>query len=301
MQPKGVWHECLRSASYYAPRGRPRLAQLGGILGQRYLTPDDRLIGIIGDPGIGKSSVIRGMFPGLELTNDDSQINVRPVPIIQMYRDGAFRAYTYHIDVHFESAFVSMYEISEAVRAALKQEKRVVIEHFDLLYPVLGINAQCLVGIGDQIIVCRPNFFGPFPGDVREQIKGTAIYRKMAHSAEDITSFVLERELGYEHPQVHSDVPDGFVMELHQKWTNLDLERIEKKVREIIDADLPISYVDENHIRIGDTLYACTGPRIHVARSSEIKNFRLLKKLAYDEILGMYCLVGIVGDRNKTV
>jgi hypothetical protein len=297
MKPKGVWHECLRYASYYAPRGRPRLAELGSLIGQRYLTPGDQLIGIIGEPGIGKSSVIRGMFPGLELTNDDSQINVRPVPIIQMYREGNFRAFTFHIDAHFESAFVNMYEIAEAIRAALKQEKRIVVEHFDMLHPVLGINAQCLIGIGDEIIVSRPNFFGPFPEDIKKKLEGTAIYRKMAHSAEDITSMILEREFGFEHPQVHSDVADGFVIELSRKWEKLDVEALERRVKQVIDADVPISYANENHIKIDAALYPCAGPRIHVSRSAEIQNFRLLKKLVYDEINDLFCLVGIVGTR----
>ncbi len=75
---RSLWRECLSYAVYYAPRGRPRLLLLGEAIAQRYLEPTDHLIGVIGEPGTGKSSLIRGMFPGLELTNDDAGVNVRP-------------------------------------------------------------------------------------------------------------------------------------------------------------------------------------------------------------------------------
>ncbi|MEW6711373.1 MAG: hypothetical protein AB1403_16230, partial [Candidatus Riflebacteria bacterium] len=60
--------ETLIYSVYYAPRGRPRLYTLAGQLAGRYLTPDDLLIGIIGAEGSGKSTLIKGLFPGLELT-----------------------------------------------------------------------------------------------------------------------------------------------------------------------------------------------------------------------------------------
>ena len=77
---KNIWHECLRYAIYYAPRGRERLLMLGESIGQRYLASSDRLVGIIGESGVGKSSVIKGMFAGVELTNDDEGVNIRPSP-----------------------------------------------------------------------------------------------------------------------------------------------------------------------------------------------------------------------------
>ena len=70
---KSVMLEQLMYASYFAPRGRARMYILGQQISERYLSPLDRLIGVIGDSGAGKSSIIKGMFPGLELTNDDEQ------------------------------------------------------------------------------------------------------------------------------------------------------------------------------------------------------------------------------------
>ncbi len=55
---------------------------LGMQLAQLYLSPFDKLIGIIGKAGSGKSSLLRGMFPGLELTNDDDGVYIRPLPIL---------------------------------------------------------------------------------------------------------------------------------------------------------------------------------------------------------------------------
>ncbi len=300
MTRKAVWQECLHYASYYAPRGKPRLLLLGSIIGQRYLLPEDKLVGIIGEPGTGKSSIVRGMFPGLELTNDDERINVRPVPLLRHFGDGQFGAYTYHIDIQFERAFAQPFEIAEAVKAALKAGRRVVIEHFDAIHGVLGINAQCLLGIGEEILVARPSIFGPFPEDIKKRIAGTAIFRKMAHSAEDITSMIMERDFGYAHPDLHSDVPRGFVIEFDQKPERLDLEVLERKVKELIAASVAIQHLDENHIKIGSVVYPCTGPRIHVKDSAEIRDFRLDKAIQYDEINGVYCLVGRIGEPKES-
>ncbi|MHC5053415.1 MAG: alanine-tRNA synthetase second additional domain-containing protein [Planctomycetota bacterium] len=291
-----VWHECLRYAVYYAPRGRNRLLALGESIGQRYLAPGDRLVGIMGEAGTGKSSVISGMFPGLELTNDDEGVNVRPLPLIQMHRDGRFRAHTFHVDALFEMAFAQAYEIADAIRNALRHDRRVVVEHFDRIYPLLDMNAHLLVGIGEEIYVARPDLFGPFPADIVRAIEGTAVYRRMAHSAEDITSLVLEKELGHPTPQYHSDVPRGFVIEMKEKPEDLDLGDLEAKVARVIADDVAITHEDENHIRIGESIYPCTGPRIHVSRSSEIENFRLAKELSYDTITDSYCVVGFVGS-----
>ncbi len=291
-----VWRECLSYAVYYAPRGRSRLLMLGDAIAQRYLEPSDQLIGVIGEAGTGKSSVMRGMFPGLELTNDDQGVNVRPLPLIEMHREGRFRAQTFHLDVRFELAFSQLYEMADAVRGALKEGRRVVVEHFEVLYPALGINAQFLLGIGEEVIVVRPDLFGPFPEDVWRAIEGTAVYRKMAHSAEDLTGMVLERDFGRKPSAVHSDVPRGFVIEFEEKPEGLDLGVLEAKVKEIIARGVPISFADDDHIMVGDVRYPCTGPRIHLGNSSEIRNFRIVKDLARDEITGYYCLVGLVGE-----
>ena len=45
-------------SSYYAPRGHHRMYALGMQLAQMYLSPFDKLIGIIGEAGSGKSAQI---------------------------------------------------------------------------------------------------------------------------------------------------------------------------------------------------------------------------------------------------
>jgi len=290
-----VWHECLSHAVYYAPRGRPRLMMLGESIGQRYLSSGDILVGVLGDSGTGKSSLIGGMFPGLELTNDDEGVNVRPVPLIHMHREGRFRAHTFHIDARFETAFAPLHEIADAVRAALAERRRVVVEHFDEVYPLLGMNAQFLVGIGEDIVVTRPDVFGPLPQDVARAIAGTAIYRKMAHSAEDLTAMILEQDFGIPAPVGHSDVPRGFVIEFPGPL-DIDIEHVEQRALEVIRAGADIHYEDHDHVRIGDTVYPCSGPHIHVRNTSEIRCFRLVKSLVHDQLRGTYCLVGQVAE-----
>lgn len=283
----------LVQAVYYAPRGRRRLMHLGMLISQRYLRPEDRLIGIVGDAGAGKSLLARGMFPGLVLTNDDEGINVRPLPLLADARDGFFSNHTYHLDVRFETAFTPLWELAAAVRQGIEAGCRVVVEHFDLIYESLGMNAECLVAVGEEVVVTKPTVFGPFPGELAEYAYDSLVYRKMAHSAEDILSIVFQ-ETGYDPPTIHSDVRRGFVVEFSQK-PEIDLEEVERRIHEYIAKDLPICYHDENHILIGDEQIYCSGPRLHMRRTSDIVNFRLDKELQYSPLSKTYLLVGRVG------
>lgn len=287
-------HEHLMQAVYFAPRGKKRLLFLGTNLQQRYLSPEDKLIGFLGDAGAGKSLLIRGMFPGLELTNDDDGINVRPLPLMEDADRGHFRCHTYHLDVRFESAFTQPWKIAEAIKKALIKGRRIVIEHFDLVYPFLEVNAEVLIGVGEEVIVTRPTVFGPEPQSIAEIVFESIKYRRMAHSAEDITSMILE-EMGLQRPEIHSDIKHGFVLELPEK-PDIDLDIVEERVRELIQADMPICFSDEEHIRVGEMLYPCTGPRIHIKRTSDIKGFHLLKEFRFDPIQRLYTIAGIVGD-----
>ncbi len=289
-----IIHEYLMHAVYFAPRGRYRLLALGGNLAHRYLSPEDHLIGFIGDAGAGKSLLIRGMFPGLELTNDDDGINVRPLPLLDDFDKKHFRSRTYHLDVRFEMAFTQPWTIVEAIQEALKHDRRVIVEHFDLIYPMLKMNAQILIGIGEEVIVTRPNIFGPEPQEIADIVFESIIYRKMAHTAEDITGKILAEELGTKKPKVHSDIKHGFVLEFDEK-PNIDLDVLEKRVQNVIENDFSIYYHDETHIKVGDSAYPCTGPRLHVKRTSEISNFRLLKEFLWDPIAELYVLVGLIG------
>ena len=281
-------------AVYFAPRGKSRLITLGHHLAQRHLNPMDRLIGVIGDAGAGKSLLIKGFFPGLELTNDDSGINVRPLPVLAHAEEGRFTAHTYHVDLRFEMAFTPVQQLADAVAAAIKADCRVVIEHFDLLYPFLKMNAEILIGIGEEVVVTRPNIFGPLPGDIATIVFRSLSYRRMAHTAEDLVGLVLHNELQIKEPLHHADVKHGFVLEFSTK-PELDLEWLEGRIREFIAQAIPIHTMDDEHICIGGVKLFCTGPRIHLRKTSEIEHFQLVKEILYDSIAEKYILVGLVG------
>jgi hypothetical protein len=289
--------EPLMYAVYYAPRGRLRLYNLGREIAQRHLFPTDILIGIIGSEGSGKSTLIQGVFPGLELTNDDEGINQRSAPLFDVGETNRLGPHTCHIDVRFEQAFHQLWEIAEAVIAAMKKNRRVVVEHFDLLHPYLGFNAHVLIGVGEEVIVARPNVFGPEPEAIRAIVYKTVKYRKMAHSAEDITNLIIQKQYGRSTPLTHSDVKHGFVIGFTEN-PSFDLEMLESLVKDSIERDLPILPADDQHIRIGSEVMYCTGIRTHVASTGQIATFRLLPELRVNPVTGHHLLVGMVGDRT---
>ena len=43
----------------------------------------------------------------------------------------------------------------------------------------------------------------------------------------------------------------------------------------------------------------CTGTRIHVQRSGEIQNFRLIKEYRYDHMSKEFYVIGLVGKRGE--
>ena len=292
-------HEYLIKAEYFAPRGRKRILELGAHLAHRYLSAGDSLVGVIGDAGAGKSVLIQGMFPGLELTNDDEGINVRPLPLLHHYETSSFEHHTYHLDMHFEQAFTRPPLLAEAVHRALREGCRVIVEHFDMLYPILQTNGHILVGIGQEVIITRPGIFGPFPDEIKSVVFKSLYNRRMAHSAEDITQLVLGR-LGVPPAEGHGDVCDGFLLQYSSR-PPAELALVEKLVLEIISRDLTITPAGNRSITIGDEPLHCTGPRLHLRSTGEIKNFRLGKDYLHDPDSGMYSIVGIVGgpsDRN---
>ncbi|MDA8443375.1 MAG: alanine-tRNA synthetase second additional domain-containing protein [Peptococcaceae bacterium] len=284
-------------AVYFAPRGKKRLLTLGHNLAQRYLSPEDNLIGFIGEAGAGKSLLIRGMFPGLELTNDDDGINVRPLPLMSDAEQGHFRTHTYHLDARFELAFSQPWAVADAVRQALAKNRRVIIEHFDLIYPHLQRNAEVMIGVGEEVIVTRPTIYGPEPQVIVDIVFNSIQYRRMAHSAEDITSMILE-EMGLEKPDIHSDIKHGFVLEFTEK-PDIDLDIVQQRVNDIIKQDLLICYSDDEHIKVGEQLYECTGPRIHLKRTGEIKGFNLIKEFRWDPSQKLFTLAGVVGNHAE--
>ncbi len=285
-------------SSYYAPRGHNRMYTLGMQLAQLYLSPHDKLIGIIGEAGSGKSALIRGMFPGMELTNDDNGVYVRPLPLLEMDRGIAFFSpHTYHVDIRFENGFTQMSVLADAIADALHHGKRVVVEHFDLIYPLLKANANLLIGVGEQVLVSRPNVFGPEPEELREVVYSSLHYRLMAHTAEDLCEFCLGPEI-VQHCG-HDDVRHGFCMYFQDTHPQINLIELEEKINELIRKDLPITYVDDNHVSIGGELHKCNGPRIHVGRTGQIENFHLLHHFIYDRFKRRYLMVGCVGEKSQ--
>lgn len=284
--------------TYFAPRGQYRIFNLGKQIAQQYLNPSDKLIGIIGEAGSGKSALIRGMFPGLELTNDDNGVYVRPLPILNQDQGFAFFSpHTYHLDIRFENGFTQMSELAEAIIEALDNNKRVVVEHFDLVYPFLGANANLLIGIGETILVSRPTLFGPEPDELKEVVYKSLPYRLMAHTAEDLCEMCLPKadlaRCG------HDDVRHGFVIYFDETRPNIDIRELEAKVQDLIRQDLPVTYQDDNHVCIGEQVHPCTGPRIHVRSTGQIENFHLMHHYVYDRFKHRYMLVGGVGPNAE--
>ena len=285
-------------SSYYAPRGHLRMYETGSHIAQMYLNANDKLIGIIGDSGAGKSALIRGMFPGLELTNDDNGVYVRPLPLLEQNRGFSFVSpHTYHVDIRFENGFTQMTVLADAINEALENGRRVIVEHFELIYPILGYNANLLIGIGEQILVSRPNLFGPEPDEIRDEVYRTLPYRLMAHSAEDICEMYIDEfdvtRCG------HDDVKHGFALYFPDTKPSFSIPELEAKVNDIIARNIPITYVDHQHISIGDDVVMCNGPRIHVPRTGDIKGFRLMNHFIYDQFKRRYYLIGCVGEDSE--
>jgi hypothetical protein len=270
---------------------------LAAEISNRYLYPFDLLVGIIGAEGSGKSTLIQGLFPGLELTNDDDGINSTPSALYGDLENDYFAGHSFHIDVRYELAFKSVCQIAEAVNRAILLRKRVIVEHFDLLYEALGYNAQVIFSIGEDLRVYRPTVFGPSPVEIAKEVKTTNKYRLMTHTAEDLTCRVLKNLHGYEPPELHSDVRHGFVIGFPKK-PDFDIAALESEVLRLIDADLPVRPGKGSCIEVGEFRIPCTGKRCHVKSTREIESFRLVKNFIRDPVSREYLLVGIVGREN---
>ena len=113
---------------------------------------------------------------------------------------------------------------------AIKKGRRVIIEHFELLYPFLKTNARLLIGVGEEVIITRPNLFGPLPVDIAETVHKSVHYRKMAHTAEDLVEHCMPKELFEK--CYHGDIRRGFSLGFKEK-PDIDIERLKRDVRGI--------------------------------------------------------------------
>ena len=208
-----------------------------------------------------------------------------------------FSPHTYHVDIRFENGFTQMSVLADAIREALANGKRVIVEHFDLVYPLLGFNANLLIGAGEQILISRPTIFGPEPEEIRDTVYSSLPYRLMAHTAEDLCEFVMPKE-DLQRCE-HGDVKHGFVIAFPETKPSFEISELEARVNELIEKNLPITYKDNKHVSIGESLHPCTGPRIHVSSTGLIKNFHLLNHFIYDRFTNRYLLVGCVGEEAE--
>ena len=75
-------------------------------------------------------------------------------------------------------------------------------------------------------------------------------YSLMAHSAEDICELFID-EFDFQRCG-HDDVRHGFAIYFPDTKPSFNIQEVEAKVNEIIRQDVPITYVDDTHIQIGD-------------------------------------------------
>jgi hypothetical protein len=121
----------------------------------------------------------------------------------------------------------------------------------------------------------------------------------MTHSAEDLCEYVM-RKHGMTETFLHADVRHGFIFSFQEKpELKMTLDEVEQEVNQMIAQDLPISFQDDMHIRIGEESWLCHGPRMHVRSTGEIKEFTLNKEFLTEPLTGRFLLVGVVGDQGN--
>ena len=161
---------------------------------------------------------------------------------------------------------------------------------------MLNMNADLLIGVGEEIVLTRPRIFGPFPEEIYKMVYTSLPYRLMAHTAEDICEYFMPKDEILR--CTHDDIRHGFIVAFPDYQPNFDLVELENKVNDVIKREIPVSYYDDNHIKIGDIIHPCTGPRTHVSNTKMIKEFHLLHHFIYDVINKRYLMVGCVGENS---
>jgi len=67
----------------------------------------------------------------------------------------------------------------------------------------------------------------------------------------------------------------------------------------MISENHKVNYLDDEHIKIGDYKYVCTGPRIHVNRTGDIEGFQLISDFKVDPRTGFFLMAGLVGNERS--
>lgn len=218
------------------------------------------------------------------------------MPLLNAEDVGFYTPKTFHVDVRMAKKYVPLEEIARAVLDVTAQNKRVIVEHFEILYPALKRNADLLIGLGEEVLVTRPSLFGPLPDNIADIVFKSLIYRKMAHSAEDLFGYCVK---DIERPSyTRSGLKHGFMINYREK-PNFDLYEIEEKIQDIIRQDLPIVPSGEESIKIGDYEMHCTGPLMHVESTGKIEGFSLVKEFYYEPRFNEYVVAGVVGQKDK--
>ena len=121
-----VRHECNLYNFFFAPRGNRRVMELGRKITQMYLNPFDKIIGIIGAKDSGKSMLIKGMFPGIQMVESDDEFDILNMPLLNAEDVGFYTPRTFHVDVRSARKYVSLEEIAKAVHNVIGMNKRVI-------------------------------------------------------------------------------------------------------------------------------------------------------------------------------
>ena len=279
-------NDLLFFSVYFSPRDPAGMQRLGNRLAQRHLMPLDRLIGIIGDKACGKSSFTRGMFPGVELMDETEGYDPTVVSGLELSKSLFYNKQTYHAVVSEELTESQLEEFAQCVFNLLDNDKRVIVENFERLYPYLKLNAQLLIGIGGEIIATRPNVFGPEPEMVAKNVYRTLKNRRLAYGAQLLTQKVITRMLPDGVSFDQGNIKQGFVLEFEKK-PDINIDEVERQVNQMIAENAEIA---------GSV--AETGMRMYCERAGEIGSCSLIKELSQNPINMRYQLIGSVGGET---
>lgn len=168
------------------------------------------------------------------------------------------------------------------------------MEHFNTLNQALGRNADLLIAIGEEIIVTRRRSLGH---SHRCCVHHSLRFRKMAHTAEEVTATVLYELYGLSmHDYYSADIRNGYVLKFNEK-PNLDFDLVEERILEIIRENRQVDYYDDLHIRFGDVIIPLAPVLVYTCALRVRLTIFLHKELVYDErVYQAHCLIGLIGD-----